>query len=265
MTNITPTLTTYTELQQAYDSFNQNLFEGRLPDCMLTLQREKRTYGYFSADRFGAVDGRKAHEIALNPAFFAIVPLVETAATLVHEMAHLWQHVYGKPGRGRYHNDEWAMKMESIGLMPSSTGKPGGRRVGDQMADYPIPGGKFLWACDQLLTEEFKISWFDRFVPYAPIEQGDHSAVSQTLPPTSATAAMHVAANNGVSISPLRVVKPISDSGSDGRESSAAASIYGPSRRSKYVCQCTPKPMAVWGKTGMKIRCEICCEIFREI
>lgn len=50
-------------------------------------------------------------------------------------MTHLWQYHFGKPGRRGYHNKEWANKMESIGLMPSSTGQPGGDKTGDKMAE----------------------------------------------------------------------------------------------------------------------------------
>jgi ribosomal protein S27E len=80
-------------------------------------------------------------------------------------MVHLWQFHFGKPGRGYYHNREWAEKMEAIGLMPSDTGKPGGKKTGDSVSDYPISGGKFLTACDSLLTDDYKISWVDRFPP----------------------------------------------------------------------------------------------------
>ncbi len=54
-------------------------------------------------------------------------------ATLAHEMVHLWQHHFGKPGRGRYHNKEWAEKMKSIGLQPTTTGKDDGAETGDVM------------------------------------------------------------------------------------------------------------------------------------
>ncbi|EAA4127232.1 sprT domain-containing protein, partial [Salmonella enterica subsp. enterica] len=47
-----PTQQTYEELQVAYDHFNEALFDGSLPPCLITLQREKKTYGYFSAERF---------------------------------------------------------------------------------------------------------------------------------------------------------------------------------------------------------------------
>jgi hypothetical protein len=69
-----PTRDTYSELQQAYEHFNQRLFEDSLPHCLITLQREKRTCGYFSAARFASLDGSTTDEIALNPAYFAAVP-----------------------------------------------------------------------------------------------------------------------------------------------------------------------------------------------
>lgn len=53
----------------------------------------------------------------------------EALQALTYEMVHLYQHHFGDPGRGRYLNKEWGNKMESIGLMPSSTGRPGGRRT----------------------------------------------------------------------------------------------------------------------------------------
>lgn len=74
-----PTHQTYSELQHAYDHFNQALFAGELPPCLITLQREKRSYGYFSAKRFSNAEGVFTDEIAMNPTYFAVVPLVETA------------------------------------------------------------------------------------------------------------------------------------------------------------------------------------------
>lgn len=162
--DFSPTAQAYAELQAAFDHYNRELFGGELPPCLITMQREKRTYGYFSSRRFVHRDDRtQTDEIAMNPAYFAVVPLIEILQTLVHEMTHAWQYHFGKPSRPGYHNGEWADKMESIGLMPSSTGQPGGARTGQKMADYPIPGGLFMQATDRLLTKDFRISWFDRF------------------------------------------------------------------------------------------------------
>jgi len=44
--NLDPTRQNYAELQTAYEHFNAALFAGKLPSCLITLQREKRTCGY---------------------------------------------------------------------------------------------------------------------------------------------------------------------------------------------------------------------------
>lgn len=226
-----PTATTYAELQLAYDTFNKHLFDNSLPECLITLQREKRTYGYFSAQRFANSSGEKIDEIAMNPSYFAIVPLLEIMQTLVHEMAHLWQHHYGTPGRGRYHNQEWATKMECIGLMPSSTGQPGGKRLGDHIGDYPIEGGKFLTVCKELLTCNFRISWYDRFPPLAPYA-GSATTGSQKLP--SEASSIPAMSMQGITIPPDPQNK---------------------SNRSKYTCACN---INVWGKPSLSISCGAC-------
>mgnify|MGYP000852476491 FL=1 len=144
-----PTTQAYAELQQAFEHYNVDLFDGQIPRCLITMQREKRTYGYYSTKRFVHRDDHTTiDEIAINPAYFGIVPLLEILQTLVHEMTHAWQQHFGSPGRRGYHNKEWADKMEHIGLMPSSTGKPGGSRTGEKMADYAIEGGLFMQATD---------------------------------------------------------------------------------------------------------------------
>jgi hypothetical protein len=160
-----PTETCYGELQRIYYSLNASLFDGRLPGALLTLQREKKTMGYFSPARFVSVAGQKADEIALNPEYFAVRPLIELIQTICHEMAHQWQYHHGTPGRGKYHNGQWADKMQSIGLMPSSTGQPGGARTGDRMNDYPIPAGRFLVSASELAKQTPILTWFDRYVP----------------------------------------------------------------------------------------------------
>ncbi|MGI9318164.1 MAG: sprT domain-containing protein, partial [bacterium] len=66
-----PTTEFYELLNQAYRHFNRWLYDDQLPGCMLTLQRNRNTMGYFSAERWVDGKGYKAHEIALNPAYFA--------------------------------------------------------------------------------------------------------------------------------------------------------------------------------------------------
>jgi predicted SprT family Zn-dependent metalloprotease len=241
-----PTEEAYAELQQAYDHFNDRLFESKLPGALLTLQREKDTFGYFSRNRFvGRRAGEKVDEIALNPSYFAVVPLVEVFQTLVHEMVHQWQHHFGQPGRTRYHNHEWAEKMEQVGLMPSSTGRPGGRKVGQKVADYAIQGGPFLCACEQLVTDDFRLSWLDRF------PSSKHLAIASNLTSND----LPEAAGGGSAPMHELVAEYASNEAVVGASPIEIPQGQKQQTRVRYVCKCDSR---VWGRPGLKIACEEC-------
>jgi predicted SprT family Zn-dependent metalloprotease len=252
-TTMKPTDDTYSGLQQAFDKFNRELFEDKLPSCLLTLQREKSTCGYFSANRFAHSTGYLAHEIAMNPAYFGVVPLVEVMQTLVHEMAHLWQFHYGKPARGRYHNAEWADKMEAIGLMPSSTGSPGGARTGDRMADYAIKRGRFLAVCEELMAVKFRLSWYDRFPPKQVKAAAQQLYVVKNEDAFSEISAEASQLPQIATEERERLSAPKPDA------ETASAPPPKKATREKYVCSCDN---AVWGRPNLKIRCEECHQLF---
>src|SRR5262249_48952647 len=155
--------------------------KGELPNCLITLQRRNRTYGYFSGDRFGRTDGLVTDEIALNPRHFFNRPVAEVLATLAHEMAHLWQHHHGKPGRNRYHNPEWADRMKAIGLQQTTTGEEGGDETGDRVHHYIVPDGPFDATVRKLLTRGFSISWIEK--PPAAKESGQETEGQEQEPP----------------------------------------------------------------------------------
>jgi hypothetical protein len=139
-----PTASTYGGLNRAYEFFNNALFGGQLPRCLITMQRHKGAYGYFAPQRFGSADGATVtDEIALNPMHFSERDERATLSTLVHEMAHLWQQHFGEPSRGGYHNKEWGAKMKALGLHPSSTAAPGGKETGQSVSHYIVEGGAY--------------------------------------------------------------------------------------------------------------------------
>lgn len=163
---VSPTLQVSAEWQYYYSYFNERLYDNTLPDCVITFIKQPGAYGYFCADAFRDRKGNFAHEIAMNPVYFAKGD-TESFATLVHEQCHMWRLLFGpcnrKGGFGvpGYHDKPWADKMESIGLMPSDTGKPGGKRTGFQMLDYPIEGGPFDLACRELSIAGHTVNWRD--------------------------------------------------------------------------------------------------------
>jgi hypothetical protein len=165
-----PTAEQYTNLQAAYDYFNEVLFDKTLADCIITLRSHgKRTLGLFHAEQWqhGA---DTCHEIALSPAHLRR-PVRDVFGTLVHEMCHLWQQDHGKPSRSGYHNREWGTKMKEIGLHPSHTGEPGGKEVGQQMTHYIVEGGPFDVAVDAM-PDSVLLPW----VGVEPVEKEKKSS-----------------------------------------------------------------------------------------
>lgn len=165
--SLRPTQETYDTLQQAYDDANWALFDGGLPNCLITLQRRARTMGYFSADRFTRRDGQRTHELALNPSSLRDCTLIDSLSVVIHEMIHAWQQHHGHPGRGRYHNREFADKSKNLGLHPSSTGEKGGKETGDSMSHYIIEGGPFERFAREMIAKGFDLTWMETPPPMA--------------------------------------------------------------------------------------------------
>lgn len=160
---VKPTSTLYGELQQAFDFFNARLFEGRLRHVVFTLKTKPNCRGHYASDRFVTLADRAAtsDEIAMNPVAIGQRPVDDTLSTVVHEMVHLAQEMFGKPGKGAHHNREWGQMMKEIGLYPSSTGAPGGKETGNKVSHYLIQGGRFDVACQELLATGFGLTWAD--------------------------------------------------------------------------------------------------------
>jgi len=228
-----PTAEMYGELQDAYDHFNRTLFGGELPTCMITLQRQKKTQSYYSPGRFtDTKTGALVAEMALNPSFFALQGIRETMQIIVHEQVHCWQEHFGTPGRGRYHNEEWASKMEAVGLHPSDTGRPGGKRTGDAMSDYVIEGGPFECAFNRLMTRNFALSWLDRF----PISVDQLAATLHQLPEEVQLA---ITEQEAQKLS-IQVVQEE------------------PNKKSTAGYYCPMCLLRVWGKKGLGLKCLQC-------
>lgn len=156
----------YAHYQSAFEYYNAELFDGILPPCLITLQRTPNALGYFSPYRFAARKNQtlRTDEIALNPDTFAGASDKSILSTLVHEMCHLWQAHFGKPGRGRYHNRQWASAMQRLGLKPISFDNPG-KMTGQRVSHEIIEGGRFELATDRLLAGGFRLEWQSALPP----------------------------------------------------------------------------------------------------
>ncbi len=168
MTNYqTPTAETYENLDKAFNHFNAELFDHRLPSVLFTLTRKRKAHGYFWAEQFKhREDSDPTHEIALNPDSMDRT-LDAVLSTLVHEMTHLEQQEYGTPGSKGNHNREWVKLMERVGLIPSNTGEPGGKQTGRQMTHYVEAGGAFETSMHKLIADGFSLPYFTQPRPAA--------------------------------------------------------------------------------------------------
>lgn len=165
--DLDPTVECMLSWVAVYKIMNRCLFGGKLPNCMITLERRGRAFGYFRPSSFKNREDTIAHQIAMNPEFFEPYGDLEAFQTFAHEMCHLWREVLGprncngSNGTRGYHCRAWGRKMEEIGLMPSHTGKPKGRKTGYQMAEYVIEGGKFDLLSKELLQNGMHVDWRD--------------------------------------------------------------------------------------------------------
>jgi predicted SprT family Zn-dependent metalloprotease len=231
---LNPTSATYDSLLLAYKFMNEHLFANALPACLITLQRETHTFGYFCHKRFTYDKNVKqsTDEIALNPQYFRASGRDDrmVVSTLVHEMCHLWQHHFGKPGRARYHNKEWANKMRSLGLVPSNTGENGGKDTGDQMSHFIDKSGRFAKIFDKLKKKGFALEWIE----YPPSIQ--QALATGKLDLSEVTAALTASTKSGGPSMPRKVDKS----------------------KLKYTC---PKcGLNAWAKTGANLMCGDCDE-----
>ncbi len=265
-----PTNQIYQALLTAYDHFNRELFDSQLPPTLITVQRRANAMGYVSPKRWKNTAGEFTDELAVNPEFFLGYPLLEVLQTLVHEQCHVFQGHFGKSGRRGYHNKEWGAKMESIGLMPSATGKPGGARTGERMSDYAIVDGLFYKSSVNLISSGFALPWLDR----RPRPSRGYSHAVYDL--TGASVAIELRPDENALIMPLGALggdirAPGAEGlamGLDGSASEPGGAIVIepgliPDRtptRSKYSCKCSN----VWGKPGLSLSCDDCGKSFEE-
>ncbi len=218
-----PTIESYKEFQDAYEFYNEKLFSSELPDCIITYARIKSSYGYHAGQRWKNQDGGYTDELAINPTYVPQRTVEQTLSTLVHEMCHVWQDHFGTPGRGRYHNKEWAEKMKAVGLQPYNTKNPD-RETGDTVTHKIISGGIFEQYTKSLIEKKFSFSWVERL-------ETEIEAVEFTGEPTGK------ATEGGIS-------------------GSTKKSTGG--KRVKYSCP--NQHYSVWGKAGIDPVCGQCNE-----
>lgn len=152
----------------AFNHFNECLFNDSLSQVYLAFNRRFRSMGHYKPKAWRGTSAAIVPEININPSTLHL-EAVEAYSTLVHEMAHHAQFLFGRPSGGGYHNEQFARLMFSVGLMCSNTGVPGGKTTGRQMTHYIVPGGPFECAFKEM-PKEF-------LAPFKPVERERSVAV----------------------------------------------------------------------------------------
>lgn len=139
----------------------------------------------------------------------------------MYEQVYLQQEEFGKSSRNGYHNKEWGLKMESIGLMPSNTDKSGGKKTGQQMTHYIIEGGAY--------EKAFKKMSKKSLLAFMSLDAGIQKAQMNRTP----IYGKGKIKSTGVSETPIQKAK----------------------NKVKYTCGCGYN---VWGKPFLHIICREC-------
>lgn len=217
------------------DHLSRHLFNGNLSSPLFTLTRGSRSLAHYVAARWHEPTGNAVGEVCLNPTLFAQHSWLRLMQCVAEQLCHHWQHLHGNPSRPGYHNREWANKLEAIGLMPSSTGIPGGRRTGQIMSSYPLVGGSFLDACEELAADNLHLPLTGRWTQH-PASDGPEPL---KLPRKMAR----------------RLLSPIGI-WSDATDAELAIASRERKRKLKYSCpRCG---VSVWGRPGLELGCRGC-------
>lgn len=106
------------ELHRWAGIFNREFALG-VPEFSLAVDRLRCTrLGHF---RYGHNGFGLRGEIVINRVHLGR-EFWQVLGTLLHELLHGWQELYGRPGRGNYHNREFRAKAASYGLIIDDRG-----------------------------------------------------------------------------------------------------------------------------------------------
>lgn len=196
------------------------VFSSILAGCILNFSRKRNTHGFLAPERWRRVGEQEysIHEISLTPTTLYREP-IDVFSTLVHEQCHLWQWDFGKPSRSGYHNREWADRMIEVGLMPTDTGKEGGKQTGQRMTHLIIKGGKYEQAFKKM-PKKFVL-------PFTSLDGDLMKALVTGEPP----------------------------SGSGGNSKTGNPKVRVSCSKTKYSCPCN---INVWGKPNLQLICGSC-------
>lgn len=101
------------------DRFNNNFLNGKLLSAAISLSPDRwRRLGWFLYGRDGLALN---YRVNLNTLHLTR-KTEEVLATLLHELLHLEEYLFGKPGKHNYHNKAFRLRCEELGIPCDSRG-----------------------------------------------------------------------------------------------------------------------------------------------
>lgn len=159
---------------------NHKCWDGKLTNPAFTLARKPNSLGSFHPNRFERIDGQTAHEICLNPEPLSKASDYFTLRVIAQQMAWQAREEFGPPrnrkGSSSYCDEVTADFMDAIGLKPTATGQPGGKRTGAKMFHIVVENGPFDLAARELLASGFVFRWRDRVIETQQDDTSDQDA-----------------------------------------------------------------------------------------
>ena len=141
---ISPTMTKKQAIffENTFNYYKNTLFQGILPECYIEFSTKVGLYGIFFSNQWVDLKQKYIHEIILNPEILSLKS-IEFHAIIVRNMVFLWLYMHGIHSRPNYLNKKAAQKLEEFGIIPSSTGAPGGKKIGQSILQYINYNGIF--------------------------------------------------------------------------------------------------------------------------
>lgn len=107
-----------TKLESLFDILNHVYFDNALPKPVITVQSTPKAYGHCSTKKIWKSENDGQYEINIG-AEFLNRPSANTAATMCHEMVHLYclvNEIQDTCQKGRYHNKTFKAEAEARDL-----------------------------------------------------------------------------------------------------------------------------------------------------
>lgn len=142
-------------LENLFDSLNAIYFDNKLPKPVITVQSTPKAYGHCSVKKIWKSESEANYEINIG-AEFINRPIEQTAATLCHEMVHLYcreNDITETCQNGRYHNKTFKTEAEAR----------------DLQIDYDRAIGYSLTSPTETFTNKLHESGFDMSIKFARI------------------------------------------------------------------------------------------------